>query len=169
MKQAGGQARPYPTNFRAGDVESARDVARRNRQLGNIRAEWPLVCQPRDDSIVLKYCGTATVSTWDLFGYTLRAGGILKIRKRTIFIHQIAKASVAETNILLTGSTAVVYVRMNRATSYTGTIEVATEAPLSDARWLFVTLYTFTLKTTTGVYVLDDPHSFDVNIDSPSR
>lgn len=166
----GGSARAYPQAFRAGDVESARDVARRNRQLGNIRAVWPLRVESRDGSLVFSLCGTLGIDTWEAFGYKLQTGNLLKVRSRMIYIHQIAEVLIEESTVHLTGATAEVYIRMDRQSYYWGqTIHVATTAPTSDASFLFIVLFRFALDTGTNTYYRTGTHTHDINIDSPAR
>ncbi len=156
------------TTQEAGDQPSARDLRAVFGAVSGARGEYPLELIPRASGMIARYSGYVA-TTWDVFGFKLFPGNSLRIRQRTIRIHQIANIKVLEQDVALAGTTCWIYVSSPRPYFSSYTVLTSATEPVSNAGSLNVPLYCFTFVAASGSYTLSDSGRFDVNIDAPER
>ena len=158
-----------PRTLEGGDQASARDLRALFGAVFGARADWPLDVKVRPDGLVIRLAGPVGASTWDLFGFLLLPGNVVRIRTRTIRIHQIANAVVQEQDVHLGGTPCWIYVSILRSTYGTSSVLTAASEPESNTGALNIPLYQFDFNSTTGKYALADAGHFDIHIDAPTR
>lgn len=162
MSLSNGNPSAFDPIMRPGHIPSAKRLEATGRYAHGLRGSGGTRVNYRPNGTVTIAGGS--IDTWLLLGYRL-TGSVLRIKARAAVFHSISiTATVAEQNVLLSGSAAWVYAEVARHTGVTA-VHVAAARPGSDQTYLNWVLYRFDLSG--SAYVLGHCGMWDLNVDNP--